>query len=102
MAADASVSSGLDPLAGSRTRAPSLERVPIRTREGSATRSAWRLAVSSEEGTGAILLVEISESVSLYRGEGVFLGWPAERLEAAYRALAPQSDEPGLEFNQLG
>ena len=37
-----------------------------------------------------------------YRGEGVFLGWPQERLEAAYRALLPPSEGPGDDHLQLG
>lgn len=91
------------PLAGlTKPRFVSLERVPIRTRESLGTFSAWRLAAAAEEGDGAITLVEISPTVSLFRGEGLFLGWSAERLETAYRALLPASDEPAFELNQLG
>ncbi|HEY3204122.1 MAG TPA: hypothetical protein VGL03_10720 [Thermoanaerobaculia bacterium] len=79
-----------------------LGRASIRTREGSFTQSAWRLRVGCEEGEGMITLVEVSSAGALYRGDGVFLGWSQERLEAAYRALSPEDDEPGFEPSQLG
>jgi hypothetical protein len=82
-------------------RALSLERTPIRTRESSVTRSAWRLTVASVEGGGSIALVEAGEETR-YRGDGVFLGWPQERLEAAYRALLPESDEGTIQLQQFG
>ena len=92
-----------DPLEGlTAVRRESLERVPIRTREDSVTRSGWRMSVECAEGPGAIVLLELSPSVSLCRGEGVFLGWSADRLEAAYKALFPGSDEPELSMPQLG
>ena len=80
----------------------SLERFLIRTREGSSTQSAWRLAVTCSQGFGAIIFIEISPEEKLYRGEGVFLGWPRDRMEAAYRALLPKSEEPPFEVLQLG
>ena len=83
-------------------RALSLERFPIRTRDSSVTQSAWRLSVACGEGEGSVVFVETSTEETLYRGEGVFLGWPQERLEVAYRALLPVSDEQPLEMNQLG
>ena len=83
-------------------RALSLERFAIRTRGLAVTQSAWRLSVVCREGEGAIVFVEASPEETLYRGEGIFLGWPQERLEAAYRALTPESDERPLEMNQLG
>jgi hypothetical protein len=79
-----------------------LERHPIRTREGATTRSAWRLAVSSAEGAGAIVFVESAPDASFYRGEGVFLGWDQERLAAAYRALLPEPAGADPEMAQLG
>jgi len=93
------------PLAGLRdARCVSLERSAIRTRENLVTRSAWRLHAESAQGQGTISLIELSPTVSLYRGDGVFLGWPADHLEAAYRALLPRSDDTGSEndFPQLG
>ncbi len=103
MADEALAPGGAGPLGGlTNPRVLSLVRAPNRTRESLATFSAWRHTASADEGEGAITLVELSASVSLYRGEGLFLGWPAERLEAAYRARLPVSTEPGIEFNQLG
>jgi len=67
------------------------------------TRSAWRLAATSVEGEGTISLIEISPTVSLYRGEGVFLGWSSERLQAAYRTLLPRTEDSSeSDFPQLG
>lgn len=92
-----------DPLGGlTNVQFLSLERVPIRTRESITTRSAWRLNASTDGGDGTICLIEISPTVSLYRGEGVFLGWTGEALQAAYRSLLPKSEGNDLEFNQLG
>ena len=79
-----------------------LERHRIRTREGATTRSAWRLAVSSAEGAGAIVFVELTPEDSVYRGEGVFLGWDQERLAEAYRALQPEPAGADPEMAQLG
>jgi hypothetical protein len=83
-------------------RALGLERFPICTRESRATLSAWRLAVSTDDGEGSIFLVEISPDRAMYRGEGIFLGWPQSRLEAAYSALVPRPNAPDLELQQLG
>jgi len=92
-----------DPLGGLKNvRFVSLDRVPIRTRESITTRSAWRLNVAADQGDGTISLIEISPTVSLYRGEGVFLGWTGDDLQAAYRLLLPRSEGSDLEFNQLG
>jgi hypothetical protein len=92
-----------DPLGGLKNvRFLSLDRVPIRTRESITTRAAWRLNVTTDGGEGTISLIEISPTVSLYRGEGVFLGWTADTLEAAYRSLLPEGDGSDLQFNQLG
>jgi hypothetical protein len=80
----------------------SIERVAIRTRESITTRSAWKLQASSDEGEGTISLIEISPTVSLYRGEGIFLGWSSGRLEEAYRSLLPRSEGSELDLPQLG
>ena len=82
-------------------RALGLERCPIRTRESGVTRSGWRLSIESVEGSGAIVLVDEAEP-ALFRGDGIFLGWPRERLEAAYRALLPAKDERPFDIGQLG
>jgi hypothetical protein len=91
------------PLEGlSNAHAVSLERFPICTRESSSMLSAWRLAIATDDGEGAIYLVEISPDRALYRGEGIFLGWPQQRLEGAYRELRPATDEAPLDSLQLG
>jgi uncharacterized membrane-anchored protein len=107
-AADAETSraQALAGLTDARTIA--LERYAIRTRENGVTRAAWRLEVESAQGPGAIVLVDVDADAdaqaaqSHYRGEGVFLGWPRERLEAAYLALRPMDSSPPLELSQLG
>jgi hypothetical protein len=83
-------------------RALALDRMPIRTRESGATLSAWRLSAQSDEGEGAIVLVEAGMDEAWYRGDGVFLGWTAEHLRAAYEALRPRSEESAFEIHQLG
>jgi hypothetical protein len=93
-------SNGIAGLTGCRCK--ELARIPICTREVPATLSAWRLAAESGNGEGAITLVEVSPGRSVYRGEGFFLGWPQERLEAAYRALQPRVDQADVGTQQLG
>ncbi|HEY1435470.1 MAG TPA: hypothetical protein VGG65_08850 [Thermoanaerobaculia bacterium] len=83
-------------------RALALERFAIRTREGSVTLAGWRLTVASAAGHGAIVLVELAPGSAVHRGEGVFLGWPQERLASAYAALLPGDPEPPFETAQLG
>ena len=83
-------------------RVLALDRFLIRLRDGTATQSAWRLSVESDQGQGAIVLVEASPAETFYRGEGVFLGWPQERLGSAYRALLPKPEADGFHMQQLG
>jgi hypothetical protein len=83
-------------------RVLALERFPIRTREAGVTSAAWRLEVACAEGPGAIICVDAASGPPHYRGDGVFLGWSRERLEAAYFALRPVDSSPPLELNQLG
>ena len=83
-------------------RVLALDRFLIRLRDGSATQSAWRLSVESEEGQGAIILVEASPAETFYRGEGIFLGWDQDRLGSAYRALLPKPEADGFDMQQLG
>jgi hypothetical protein len=83
-------------------RTVALERSPIRVRESSSTQSAWRLAVECGEGAGSITLVDAVPGVEIYRGDGVFLGWPRERLAAAYEALRPKPEAESFETQQLG
>ena len=106
-----------DPLEGlTAPRFIALERVPIRTRGSATTLSGWRLSAAADQGEGAIVLVDADAGADagadvaaaahpgapFWRGAGVFLGWPAKRLFAAYAALLPESDERPLELNQLG
>jgi len=79
-----------------------LARTLIRLREAGSTLGAWRLTLASDEGEGAITMVEPSGQPSLYRGDGVCLGWSQEQLAAAYVALRPGDEEPPLELLQLG
>jgi hypothetical protein len=66
------------------------------------TLSAWRLTVAAEEGEGTITLVELSPDDVLYRGDGLLLGWPQDRLGAAYEALVPRDEAAAPEIPQLG
>jgi hypothetical protein len=85
-------------LKGVKVRPP--ERVAARTREHGFTQSGWRLEIVCEEGAGAIVLIESGDTAH-YRGDGHFLGWPQDRLEAVYRACLPATDDL-LETPQLG
>jgi hypothetical protein len=103
MSGDDTLASAPDPVPGlTEPKGEILERFLIQTRGGGATQSAWRLVVSCREGQGAIILVESSQSEAFYRGEGVFLGWPQDRMESAYRALLPKASDEPFETSQLG
>jgi hypothetical protein len=71
-------------------------------RESGVTHAGWRMEIGSDEGDGAIVLIELTVDRSVCRGDGVFLGWSQERLAAAYLALRAEPDEPHFELNQLG
>lgn len=91
-----------EPVAGlTNPRGLGLERVAIRGRQSSVTLSAWRLTVASERGEGTITLVEISDGI-FHRGDGIFLGWPQDRLAGAYAALSPKDESALPEMPQLG
>lgn len=79
-----------------------LERVSVRSRLSQVTRAAWKLEASSPSGDGAIVLVEVSPEEIHYRGEGIFLGWPQERLARAYQALLPNPGDADPISPQLG
>lgn len=87
-------------LSGVRAKPP--ERCPIRMRSSSVTQSGWRLEVRCDQGTGAIILAEAGLQETYHRGEGLFLGWPQERLASLYEALRPHASEPAFEPPQLG
>jgi len=80
----------------------SLERAPVRLRESGVTHAGWRMAIGSDQGSGAIVLIELPDGQSAHRGEGVFLGWPQEVLAATYTAMREEPDEPRFEMHQLG
>jgi hypothetical protein len=104
--AESGSSAGPDPTTPvpglTNARAAALERSPIRTRESGVTLSGWQLSVESDQGKGAIVLVEAGAREIRYRGEGVFLGWTAEQLREAYEALRPRTEESAFEIPQLG
>ncbi len=91
------------PVAGlTNARGLGLGRFPIRLREEGVTLSAWRLAVASEQGDGTITRVEVPSGEVVHRGEGVFLGWPQDRLAEAYEILVPREVAAAEESPQLG
>jgi hypothetical protein len=81
-----------------------LERVLVRSRGLDLTGSGWRLTVTCDQGTGGIVLVDVSGDESWFRGDGVFLGWPQVRLAETYRALTAPLDglQSDLDLPQLG
>jgi hypothetical protein len=77
-------------------------RAPLRLRDATVTTAGWRISVQAPRGTGSIVLAEHGAQ-RFYRGDGVFLGWPQERLEATWRALLPPDDSSsGGDHLQLG
>jgi hypothetical protein len=91
-----------DPFGPGKATARSLERFPIHTRDTEATQSAWRMEIESDAGRGAIMLIDLPEGQAIYRGDGVFLGWPQDRLAAVFKRLRATPDEPPFELQQLG
>lgn len=89
---------GLD-VAGTR-----LARVAARARGLAHTFSAWALSVETAQGPGRIVRIELTEETALWRGDGVFLGWRPEQLQAAWDALRAAEPEPEAnpDFPQLG
>jgi uncharacterized damage-inducible protein DinB len=83
------------------TAVRSLQRTPIRMREMGATVSAWQMIVDSANGSGTITLIDVGDQ-PLYRGDGVYFGWPQEKLAAEYQRLNTPPDEPAFEVAQLG
>jgi hypothetical protein len=68
-------------------------RVPIHVRAHGARVSAWRIEIACDEGKGAIVLAEVNPGESHYRGEGLCLGWPQEKLAGVYAAARPRGDD---------
>ena len=55
-------------------------------------------------GAGPDRGIELTPDTTLWRGDGVFLGWTHERLAAAWESLraAEPEPEPPPDFQQLG
>lgn len=79
-----------------------LERVPVREREASFTFAAWSIAVRADEGAGRIVRLEAANGAVHFRGDGHFLGWSREKMEAAWQAMAHSDAPPEPELPQLG
>lgn len=76
----------------------SLERAPVRTRESTATTSAWRMTIQTKDGTGSITLLDSGA----YRGEGAFMDASQEQMGQLYSTLATQGDAPQGDLQQWG
>jgi hypothetical protein len=79
-----------------------IERVPVRERGASFTIAAWSIAVRADEGAGTIVRLEAAEGAVHFRGDGHFLGWSREEMEAAWETMAHSDAPPEAEFPQLG
>jgi hypothetical protein len=99
-----SSNSDSDALEGILISSHRIARISVRARDAAHTFSAWALSVETAQGPGTIVRVEPSPEATHWRGDGVFLGWTAERLAAAWDALRAREPEPetGPDFPQLG
>ena len=93
-----------DPLEGLLASSHRVERIAARARDVAHTFSAWALSVDTPQGPGRIVRIELTPESTLWRGDGVFLGWTSERLRAAWDALRAAEPEPEAapEMPQLG
>ncbi len=98
------MASDSEPLEGIQIASHRVERVAARARDVSHTFSAWALVVEAAQGTGRIVRIEVTPDATLWRGDGVFLGWTTDRLAAAWDALraAEPVPEASPDFPQLG
>ena len=69
-----------------------------RTRDSNHTQSAGRASGDSSRGRGSITLI----ASGFYRGDGICLGLGQQELMAEYARLNPPSNEPAIDFPQLG
>ncbi len=79
-----------------------IERMPVRERGAAFTFAAWSLAVRADEGAGRIVRLEAADGAVHFRGDGHFLGWSREGMEAAWQAMAHSDAPPEPEIPQLG
>ncbi len=96
--------SGSEPLEGIQISSHRVERVAARARDVAHTFSAWALVVETAQGPGRIVRIELTPDATLWRGDGVFLGWTTDRLAAAWDALRAAEPAPDAspDFPQLG
>ena len=79
-----------------------IERMPVRERGASFTSAAWSIAVRADEGAGTIVRLEAADGTVHFRGDGHFLGWSREEMEAAWEAMARSDAPPEPDLPQLG
>jgi hypothetical protein len=93
-----------DPLEGISISGHRVERVAARARDVAHTFSAWAISVETAQGAGRIVRIELTPDATLWRGDGVFLGWTHERLAAAWAALRAAEPAPDAapDLPQLG
>ena len=79
-----------------------MERRPVRERGVSFISAAWSIAVRADEGAGTIVRLEAADGAVHFRGDGHFLGWSREQMEAAWEAMARSDSPPEPDTQQLG
>jgi len=101
---DTASETGKDAFGLTRIETRDLERVLVRLRESQVTTAAWRLDLTSDQGAGGVVRVEVSAGQTVYRGDGVLLGWSQEQLAELYETLTRPADGGGSSFElmQLG
>jgi hypothetical protein len=79
-------------------------RLSIRSPKTGLLTSGWRVDVTSDQGSGSIVLVDGAKAASTFVGEGIFRNWSEARLANAYRMLLDSlgAGESELKLPQLG
>ena len=75
-------------------------RLPVRSSSIRYTWSGWKLELSSSQGPGAIVQVEMPGGRSCFIGQGFLFGWPQESLASAYRQFVPRAGPVTAEIEQ--
>jgi hypothetical protein len=88
--------------AGADAERLALDRIPIRMRESGITSSAWCLKLRTAAGDGTIARIETPSGVTLFRGDGIFLGRPQPELAAEYARGLPPPESPEPDAGQFG